>query len=90
MRESIQELIVEGSENCLKSEVRQGPPLNFDEPQATTATAHLYQAAARSLIAWIPNLQMLHRGGRALYDNEEFDEDARAVIQNLGKPLPSA
>jgi len=90
MKEGIQKLIMEGSENCLKSEVRQGPPLNFDEPQATTATAHVYQAAARSLIAWNPNLQMLHQGGRALYDDEEFDEDARAVIQNLSKPLPAA
>ena len=90
MKEGIQKLIMEGSENCLKSEVRQGPPLNFDEPQATKATAHVYQAAARSLVPWNPNLQMLHQGGRALYDDEEFDEDARAVIQNLGKPMASA
>jgi len=42
------------------------------------------------MVARIPNLQMLHQGGRALYDDEEFDEDARAVIQNLGKQLPPA
>jgi len=86
----VKKLIMEGSENCLKTEVHQGPPLNFDEPRATIASAHVYQAAARAMVAQIPNLQMLHQGGRALYDDEEFDEDARNVIQNLGKQLALA
>lgn len=85
-------LIMEGSENCLKSEV-QGPPLNFSEPKATLASAHVYQAAARTLCAGQPEgqkLQMLHQGGRALYDDEDFDEDAKAVIKACGKRMEAA
>merc|ERR1712070_1341925 len=85
-------LIMEGSENCLKSEI-QGPPLNFGEPKATIASAHVYQAAARTLCASQPegqSLQMLHQGGRALYDDEDFDEDACAVIAASGKQMAAA
>jgi len=85
-------LVMEGSENCLKSEM-QGPPLNFSEPRATTASAHVYQLAARSLCANLPmgeSLQMLHQGGRALYDGEVFDEDACAVIAACGKQMAAA
>ena len=39
-------VVLEGSENCLKSEAA-GPPLNFTEPGATTAPAHVYRAADR-------------------------------------------
>jgi len=85
-------LVMEGSENCLKSEM-QGPPLNFSEPRATTASAHVYQLAARTLRANLPageSLQMLHQGGRALYDDEVFDEDACAVIAACGKQMSAA
>jgi len=85
-------LVMEGSENCLKSEIP-GPPFNFGEPKATTASAHVYQAAARTLCASLPvgeSLQMLHQGGRALYDDEVFDEDARAVIAACGKQMSAA
>jgi len=85
-------LVMEGSENCLKSEI-QGPPFNFSEPKATIASAHVYQAAARSLCASQPegqSLQMLHQGGRALYDDEDFDEDACAVIAASGKQMAVA
>ena len=81
---------MEGSENCLKSEVKPGPPLAFDKPQATTASAHVYQAAAKALRAQNADLRILHQGGRALYDDEEFDEDASAVIHKLGKPMSDA
>jgi len=83
---------MEGSENCLKSEV-QGAPLNFSEPGATVASAHVYQAAARAMRANQPegqSFQMLHQGGRALYEDEHFDEDACAVIEASGKPMPAA
>merc|ERR1712139_667771 len=85
-------LVMEGSENCLKSEI-QGPPFNFAEPKATTASAHVYQAAARTLCASLPkgeSLQMLHQGGRALYEGEVFDEDACAVIAACGKQMSTA
>jgi hypothetical protein len=85
-------LIMEGSENCLKSEV-QGPPLNFGEPNAAVASAHVYQAAARALCANKSEgqpVQMLHQGGRALYDDEDFDEDAHAVIEACGKKIEAA
>lgn len=88
----VQILVMEGSENCLKSEA-QGPPFNFKEPKATTATAHVYQTAARTLCASQPegrSLQMLHQGGRALYDDEDFDEDACAVIAASGKQMAAA
>jgi len=87
---NIKKLIMEGSENCLKSEVKPGPPLAFDKPQATTASAHVYQAAAKALRAQNADLRILHQGGRALYDDEEFDEDASAVIHKLGKPMSDA
>merc|ERR1712070_596065 len=76
----------------LKSEIA-GPPLNFGEPKATRASAHVYQAAARTLRASLPegqSIQMLHQGGRALYDDEDFDEDARAVIEASGKTMTLA
>jgi len=85
-------LVMEGSENCLKSEI-QGPPLNFGERRATTASAHVYQLAARSLCANLPegeSLQMLHQGGRALYDSDVFDADASAVISACGKQMSAA
>jgi hypothetical protein len=85
-------LIMEGSENCLKSEVA-GPPFNFAEPGATTASAHVYQAAARAMLAHQPEgqvFQMKHQGGRALYADEDFDEEACAVIAACGKPMAAA
>jgi len=85
-------LIMEGSENCLKSDA-QGPPLNFSEPKATLASAHVYQAAARTVLESQPEgqtLHMLHQGGRALYADEDFDEDAQAVIQASGKRMEAA
>jgi hypothetical protein len=85
-------LVMEGSENCLKSEIK-GPPFNFSEPRATIASAHVYTAAAKALCASLPegeSLQMLHQGGRALYDDEVFDEDACAVIAACGKQMAAA
>jgi hypothetical protein len=85
-------IVMEGSENCLKSETK-GPPLNFAEPLATIASAHVYQAAARTLCANQPegqSIQMLHQGGRALYADEDFDEDACAVIEASGKQMAAA
>jgi len=85
-------LVMEGSENCLKSEAS-GPPLTFGEPGATTASAHVYQAAARAMHAKQPKdqrFQMLHQGGRALYADEDFDEDACAVIAASGQPMAAA
>lgn len=87
-----QVLIMEGAENCLKSEV-QGPPFNFKQPQATTASAHVYQGAARTLLASQrkeESFQMLHQGGRALYKDEDFDEDACAVIEASEKQMAAA
>merc|ERR1711869_131828 len=63
---SITKLVMEGSENCLRSEVKPGPPLTFDEPAGTVASSHVYQAAAKAL----PNVRILHQGGRALYEDE--------------------
>jgi hypothetical protein len=86
-------LVMEGSENCLKSEAKEGPPLNFKEPGSTTASAHVYQAAARAMLAHQPEgqaFQMLHQGGRALYEDEEFDAEACAVIEACGKSMPAA
>merc|ERR1740117_1704217 len=86
-------LIMEGSENCLKSEVSPGPPLNFGEPKATTASAHVYRAAAMAMRAAQPEGQvflMYHQGGRALYADEVFDDDASAVIATSGKPMAAA
>lgn len=83
---------MEGSENCLKSEI-QGPPFNFGEPKATIASAHVYQTAARTLCTSLlvgESLQMLHQGGRALYDDEVFDEEACAVIAACGKQMAAA
>lgn len=85
-------LIMEGSENCLKSEVNPGPPLKFDEP-ATIASAHVYQAAARAMREMQPEgqiFEMYHQGGRALYADEDFDEEMHAVIVASGKPMGSA
>jgi len=83
-------VVLEGSENCLKSEVSPGPPLNFGEPKATIASAHLVQAAAKALRAMNPDLKMCRQGGRALYPDEEFDADASAVIAKSGKKLAAA
>jgi len=84
-------LVMEGSENCLKSERSGGSPLNFDEPKATTATAHVYQAAARAMLTMHPaGFHMVQQGGRALYADEDFDEDALAVIAAAGKPAAAA
>merc|ERR1712070_411142 len=66
---------------------------NFGEPRATIASAHVYQAAARALCACQPvgqSFQMLHQGGRALYHDEVFDEDACAVIEACGKQMAAA
>jgi len=79
-------LIMEGSENCLKSEVTPGPPLSYDEMAATVASAHVYQAAAKAL----PHVKIVHQGGRALYDDEDFDENATAIIHALNKPMAAA
>merc|ERR1719454_35256 len=79
-------LVLEGSENCLKSEVTPGPPLNFGQPNATVASAHLCQAIAKTF----PNLEMCRQGGRALYDDEEFDAEASVVIAKSGTKMPAA
>jgi len=89
MKEPIRKLVMEGSENCLKSEVK-GPPFDFNNPRATTASAHVYQAAARSLRLRGQDFQMLQQGFRALYDDENFDDEALANIQSLGKPMDKA
>jgi len=86
-------LVMEGSENCLKSTEAKGPPFNFGQRRATTASAHVYQAAARTLCANLPegqSLQMLHQGGRALYDDEDFDEDILGMIAASGKQMAAA
>jgi len=88
----VKTLIMEGSENCMKAEGA-GPPLNFSNMSATTASLHVYQAAARSMSAALPEgqeLEMFHQGGRALYANEAFDEDACAVIAACGKKMEAA
>jgi len=46
-KKDVKKLIMEGSENCWKAEVRQGPPLNFDEPRMTIASAHVYQGGSK-------------------------------------------
>jgi hypothetical protein len=92
----VQVLVMEGSENCVKSEIppgTAGPPLNYGQPKATTASAHVYRAAARSMRASQPEGQvfrMLHQGGRALYKDEDFDEDVCAMIAASGKPMAAA
>merc|ERR1712070_566629 len=56
-----------------------------------TASAHVYQTAARIQRLQNPGLQMVHQGGRALYDDEEFDHNVLALLHNLGKdPAGSA
>jgi hypothetical protein len=86
----ITKMIFEGSENCMKSTVSPGPPLNFGNAQATTASAHVHQTAAKTQSLQNPSLQMLHQGGRALYDDEDFDENVLALLRNLGKEAGSA
>merc|ERR1711871_542452 len=69
-----------------------GPPLHFHDA-VTVASAHVYQAAAIALRASQPEGQafrMLHQGGRALYADEDFDEDARAMIEASGNPMEMA
>jgi len=46
-KKGVKKLIMEGSENCLKAEVHQGPPLNFDEPRVTIVSAHVYQGSSK-------------------------------------------
>jgi len=89
MQPCIKTLIMEGSENCLKSETK-GPPLNFDEPKATLATAHVYQAAARALTVMEPSIRMFQQGGRALYEWEDFDASTCELIQSLGIQMAMA
>merc|ERR1719329_1869595 len=89
MQPRIRKLVMEGSENCLKSEVK-GSPLNFDQPKATLATAHVYQAAARSLRSREPEARMFQQGGRALYDDEDFDQPTKENIRSLGVPMAAA
>lgn len=79
-------LVLEGSENCLKSEVMPGPPLNFGEQNATVASAHL----CRAIAIMFPEIEMCRQGGRALYDDEEFDAEALAVIAKSGKKMQAA
>ena len=79
-------ILARGKDNCMKSEVKPGPPLDFKQKRATIASAHVYQTAARVLSAMQPNIKMLHQGGRALYDDEEFDKDALQVMKRLSKP----
>jgi len=52
----IKMVVLEGSENCLKSEVSPGPPLDFGQPKATIASLHLCQAAAKALRALNPEM----------------------------------
>jgi len=83
---------MEGSENCTKAEIA-GPPLNFSQPNATTASAHVYRGAAIALRASQPEgqvFQMFHQGGRALYEDEAFDEEACAMIEVSGKSMADA
>merc|ERR1719263_296944 len=79
-------LVLEGSENCLKSEVTPGPPLDFDQKIATVASAHLVRAIAMKF----PEMEMCRQGGRALYHDEEFDADASVVIAKSGKKMELA
>lgn len=86
-------VVMEGSENCLKAEVSPGPPLNFAEPTATLATAHVYRAAALTLASMAAegvSPRMVHQGGRALYAHESFDADVTLLIAALGKSMPAA
>jgi len=86
-------IIMEGSENCLKSEVSPGPPLNFGQANAAVASAHVFKLAAltvASLTAEGEVPRLVHQGGRALYANESFDVEAQQVIAAVQKPLPAA
>merc|ERR1719183_2186791 len=87
---NITKVVLEGSENCMKSEVRPGPPLNFGQPTATVVSAHLCQAIAKTLHALNPEIKMCRQGGRALYADEEFDAEALVVIAKSGKRMPAA
>jgi len=92
----VEYLVMEGSENCLKTKAGvAGSPLDFKTPGATIATAHVYQAAARALRATQPEgqqsrLKMVHQGGRGLYEDEDFDAEACAVIAATGKAMQLA
>jgi hypothetical protein len=86
----VRRLILEGSENCLKSEVTPGPPLNFGEPNATIASAHLCLAIAIFLRMLNPEIKMCRQGGRALYSDEDFDAEASIVIAKCGVKMPAA
>lgn len=83
-------VVFEGSENCIKSEVKPGPPLNFKEPKATVASLHLCQAAAKVLSGLNKDVQLCRQGGRGLYDDEEFDPEATMVIAKTGKDMSAA
>jgi len=84
----VRKLVMEGSENCLKSEEK--GPLSFDHPLATLATAHVYQVAARAMRSREPTARMFQQGGRALYEDEDFDEATKENIRSLGVPMPAA
>jgi len=86
----IKMVVLEGSENCLKSEKTPGPPLNFGQPSATIASAHLCQVIAKALRALNPEIKICRQGGRALYEDEDFDEEASAIILKSGKNLSAA
>lgn len=83
---NVRMLVLEGSENCLKSEVTPGPPLDFSQPNAPVASAHLCYAIAKMF----PEMEMCRQGGRALYDDEEFDAEASVVIEKSGTKMPVA
>lgn len=87
-------LVMEGSENGMKSDLQpgqKGPPLNFSEPMATQATALVYKAAASILEASNrEGFQMMQQGGRALYGDELFDEGVTAMVEACGKPIEAA
>jgi len=89
LQPNIMKLVMEGSENCVKSEEK-GPPLSFDHPLATLATAHVYQVAARALRSREPAARMFQQGGRALYEDEDFDEATKEIIRSLGVSMPAA
>lgn len=87
-------LVMEGSENCMKSDLQpgqKGPPVNFSEPRATVATALVYKAAATILeVSNKPGFRMIQQGGRALYDGEVFDDTVKAMVEACGKPMDAA
>lgn len=86
----IDSIVMEGSENCSKSEVSPGPPLIFSEPNATLASAHVYKTAALAMQKLSPSFTMFQQGGRALYDGEDFDEDLQAIVAATARDSKAA